>query len=172
MTPAARIAAVIDILESLYADGVVTSSAAQALRSSMQRRRYAGSGDRNAISDLFWQIQRGLSRLCWHLENCNAEITGRHLVLAALVLMERQHDAVPGLFSAEIEHAPAPLSEAEIAAIPILAAGSAMRFFLTRLYDWLNTPKDALVSPKDPMEYWAILRFHQSVSGVGAYGFN
>ena len=65
-----------------------------------------------------------------------------------------------------------PLSEVEIAAIPILAAGSAMRFFLTRLYDWLNTPKDALVSPKDPMEYWAILRFHQSVSGAGAYGFD
>ena len=65
-----------------------------------------------------------------------------------------------------------PLSEAEIAAIPVLAAGSAMRFFLTRLYDWLNTPKHALVSPKDPMEYWAILRFHQSVSGAGAYGFH
>ena len=121
MTPAARIAAVIDILESLYADGVVTSSAAQALRSSMQRRRYAGSGDRNAISDLFWQIQRGLSRLCWHLENCNAEITGRHLVLAALVLMERQHDAVSNLFSAEIKHAPAPLSEAEITMVAKLS---------------------------------------------------
>ena len=65
-----------------------------------------------------------------------------------------------------------PLTKAEITAIPVLAAGSAMRFFLTRLYDWLYTPKDALVSPKDPLEYWAILRFHQSVSGVGAYGFD
>ena len=102
-------------------DGAVTSSAAQALRSSMQRRRYAGSGDRNAISDLFWQIQRGLSRLCWHLESCNAEITGRHLVLAALVLMERQHDALADLFSAEIAHAPAPLSEAEITMVAKLA---------------------------------------------------
>ena len=121
MTPAARIAAVIDILDSLFADSAVTSSAAQALRSSMQRRRYAGSGDRNAISDLFWQIQRGLSRLCWHLETCNAEITGRHLVLAALVLMERQHDALAGLFSAEIAHAPSPLSEAEITMVAKLA---------------------------------------------------
>ena len=121
MTPAARIAAVIDILDSLYVDGAVISSAAQALRLSMQRRRYAGSGDRNAISDLFWQIQRGLSRLCWHLETCNAEITGRHLVLAALVLMERQHDALAGLFSAEIAHAPSPLSEAEITMVAKLA---------------------------------------------------
>lgn len=63
-----------------------------------------------------------------------------------------------------------PLSEVETEAIPILAAGSAMRFFLTRLYDWINTPTDALVSPKDPMEYWSILRFHQSVSGTTAYG--
>ena len=121
MTPAARIAAVIDILDTLYADGAVTSSAAQALRSSMQRRRYAGSGDRNAISDLFWQIQRGLSRLCWHLENCNAEITGRHLVLAALVLIERQHEALADLFSAEIAHAPAPLSDAEMTMVAELA---------------------------------------------------
>jgi homoserine kinase type II len=63
-----------------------------------------------------------------------------------------------------------PLSDDEIKAIPTLAAGSAMRFFLTRLYDWINTPKDALVRPKDPMEYWSILRFHQSVSGPTAYG--
>ncbi len=63
-----------------------------------------------------------------------------------------------------------PLTEPEIEAIPILAAGSAMRFFLTRLYDWIHTPADALVSPKDPMEYWGILRFHQSVSGTTAYG--
>ena len=62
------------------------------------------------------------------------------------------------------------LSVAEKQALPVLAAGSAMRFFLTRLYDWIHTPKDALVSPKDPMEYWSILRFHQSVSGVAAYG--
>ncbi len=65
-----------------------------------------------------------------------------------------------------------PLSFAEKQAIPILAAGSAMRFFLTRLYDWIHTPKDALVSPKDPMEYWAILGFHHSVSGVSAYGLD
>lgn len=63
------------------------------------------------------------------------------------------------------------LSDDEINNIPVLAAGSAMRFFLTRLYDWMNTPENALVSPKDPMEYWSILRFHQSVSGPSAYGF-
>ena len=61
-------------------------------------------------------------------------------------------------------------SEAELAALPLLARGSAMRFLLTRLYDWLNTPKDALVTPKNPLEYLEKLKFHQAVKGPGDYG--
>jgi len=63
-----------------------------------------------------------------------------------------------------------PISAAETAALPILARGSALRFLLTRLYDWLNHPAGAFVKPKDPLEYARKLRFHQSVSGPGAYG--
>ena len=62
------------------------------------------------------------------------------------------------------------LDDAEIMAIPVLAEGAAMRFFLTRLYDWVNTPKHAQVRPKDPMEYWDILHFHQSVGDRSDYG--
>lgn len=62
------------------------------------------------------------------------------------------------------------LQPAEIAALPTLARGSAMRFLLTRLYDLLNHPEGALVRPKDPLEYLARLRFHQSISGPEAYG--
>ncbi len=65
-----------------------------------------------------------------------------------------------------------PLSAAERAALPILARGSALRFLLTRLYDWLNVPPGALVAPKDPLEYWRKLRFHQSVADVRAYGID
>ena len=65
-----------------------------------------------------------------------------------------------------------PLSRTELAALPILARGSAMRFLLTRLYDWLHRPEGALVEPKDPLEYWRKLRFHQDVSGPGAYGLD
>jgi homoserine kinase type II len=61
-------------------------------------------------------------------------------------------------------------SEAEVDGLPLLARGSAMRFLLTRLYDWLNTPPGALVTPKDPLEYVAKLAFHQEVRGPGAYG--
>lgn len=63
-----------------------------------------------------------------------------------------------------------PVSVTELEALPLLARGSALRFLLTRLYDWLNTPAGALVKPKDPLEYLAKLRFHQGVTSPAAYG--
>jgi homoserine kinase type II len=62
------------------------------------------------------------------------------------------------------------IEAAEIQALPILARGAALRFLLTRLYDWLNHPAGAFVKPKDPLEYARKLRFHQAVTGPGAYG--
>lgn len=55
-----------------------------------------------------------------------------------------------------------PLSQAERAALPILARGAAMRFFLTRLHDWEATPEGALVRPKDPLEYERKLAVHRA----------
>jgi homoserine kinase type II len=63
------------------------------------------------------------------------------------------------------------LDAEELTALPLLARGSAMRFLLTRLYDWFNTPQSAFVKRKDPMEYWRKLKFHQSVRTPSAYGF-
>jgi homoserine kinase type II len=63
-----------------------------------------------------------------------------------------------------------PIPEPELAALPILARGAALRFLLTRLYDWLNHPPGAFVKPKDPLEYVRKLRFHQAARDVGAYG--
>ncbi|MHA1108588.1 MAG: homoserine kinase [Alphaproteobacteria bacterium] len=65
-----------------------------------------------------------------------------------------------------------PVTQAEIDALPLLCRGSALRFLLTRLYDLLNHPEGALVRPKDPLEYLRKLRFHQDVSGPGAYGLD
>jgi len=62
------------------------------------------------------------------------------------------------------------LAGEEIQALPLLARGSALRFLLTRLYDWFNTPGTAIVKRKDPMEYWRKLTFHQGVCTPGAYG--
>ena len=63
-----------------------------------------------------------------------------------------------------------PLAPTERAALPILAAGAAMRFLLTRLYDWLHHAPGALVTPKDPLDTLRWLRFHLSVEGARAYG--
>ena len=54
--------------------------------------------------------------------------------------------------------------------LPLLARGAALRFLLTRLVDWFNVPPGALVRPKDPLEYFRKLRFHQGVAGVRDYG--
>ncbi len=63
-----------------------------------------------------------------------------------------------------------PFTADEIATLPLLARGSALRFLLTRLYDWLTVPEGALVVPKDPLEYYRKLRFHRSVTSATAYG--
>lgn len=63
-----------------------------------------------------------------------------------------------------------PLSDAEVAALPLLARGSALRFLLTRLYDWLNVPPGAMVKPKDPLEYHRKLRFHRTIADATGYG--
>lgn len=62
------------------------------------------------------------------------------------------------------------LSPGECDAIPTLARGAAMRFFLTRLIDWADTPKDALVRPKNPLDYAERLGFHRRAKGIEDYG--
>ena len=63
-----------------------------------------------------------------------------------------------------------PLNKNEYEALPILCRGAALRFLLTRVYDWLNTPENALVRPKNPDEYIAKLRFHQGIKSAAEYG--
>ncbi len=62
------------------------------------------------------------------------------------------------------------LTEAELAGLPLLARGAALRFLLTRTYDLLNTDAIALVKTKDPREYLRKLRFHQGVTSYRDYG--
>lgn len=59
-------------------------------------------------------------------------------------------------------HAVRPITTEERAALSILGRGAALRFLLTRTYDWLNQVDGALVTPKDPKEYIIKLKFHQS----------
>lgn len=65
-----------------------------------------------------------------------------------------------------------PLNAGELSALPLLARGSALRFLLTRTYDWINHPEGALVRPKDPREYLAKMQFHRGVTSPAAYGLD
>lgn len=65
-----------------------------------------------------------------------------------------------------------PFSEAEMNCLPLLCRGASLRFLLTRLYDWLNQVEGALVKPKDPVEYFKKLQFHQAVETAAAYGLD
>ncbi|MEW9854141.1 homoserine kinase [Novosphingobium sp. M1R2S20] len=53
-----------------------------------------------------------------------------------------------------------PLSAEEREALPLLARAASLRFLATRAYDWINTPTDALVTPKDPMAFARRLAFY------------
>jgi len=55
------------------------------------------------------------------------------------------------------------ISEKEKKSLNILCRGAAMRYFLTRLYDYKNTPKTALIKIKDPKEYYQKLLIHNNL---------
>ena len=63
------------------------------------------------------------------------------------------------------------LEHAEVAALPVLCRGAALRFMLTRLVDWLNVPPGAMVQPKDPLEYDRRLTFHRGAERAEDYGW-
>ena len=63
------------------------------------------------------------------------------------------------------------LEEEEKESLKILCHGAAMRFLLTRVFDYLNLTEDALVKIKDPVEYLKRLEFHNSVKNYQDYFF-
>lgn len=71
-----------------------------------------------------------------------------------------QYDAAVGAGLVEGYASHFELLPEERAALPVLAEGAAIRFFLTRMWDWLNTPADALVTRKDPLAYLRRLDFY------------
>jgi len=61
------------------------------------------------------------------------------------------------------------LSEDEKKYLPILSMGAAMRFFLTRLYDFYHTDNKANVKIKDPFEYLKKIEFHSTIKNFNEY---
>ena len=63
------------------------------------------------------------------------------------------------------------LSEEEKNSLKILCQGAAIRFLLTRVFDYLNLTEGAIVEIKDPVEYLKRLEFHNNVSDFRDYFF-
>ena len=63
------------------------------------------------------------------------------------------------------------LTEEEKKSLKILCQGAAIRFLLTRVFDYLNLTKGAIVKIKDPIEYLKRLEFHDSVKNYQDYFF-
>jgi len=104
MTPAARLQASIELLETILGED---RPADAVLAQYFKGRRFFGAKDRRAVQDQVWQIIRHRARLSWALgaENANA----RMLVAASLVALEkRAMDSVAGLFSGA-KNGPEPL---------------------------------------------------------------
>ena len=63
------------------------------------------------------------------------------------------------------------LDEEEKKSLKVLCQGAAIRFLLTRVFDYLNLTEGAIVKIKDPVEYLKRLEFHESVKNYQDYFF-
>tara|TARA_B100000315_G_scaffold36657_1_gene31316 strand:+ start:1101 stop:2069 length:969 start_codon:yes stop_codon:yes gene_type:complete len=63
------------------------------------------------------------------------------------------------------------LTEEEKKSLKVLCQGAAIRFLLTRVFDYLNLTEGAIVKIKDPVEYLKRLEFHDSVKNYQDYFF-
>ena len=51
-------------------------------------------------------------------------------------------------------------------ALPLFFRGACLRFLLTRCYDWINTPANALVTRKDPLAFLRRLDFYSDDANI------
>ena len=110
MTPAARLSAAIELIDTIDAQRV---PAAKALKEWGTAHRYAGSGDRAAISGLIWDVLRRRASSAWIMD----DDTPRARVLGMLKLERGMDaDAIAALCDGG-RFAPEPLSDAERAAL-------------------------------------------------------
>ncbi len=117
MTPAARIAASIELLTEIAA---APRRPADAVANAFFRdRRFIGSGDRRAVSDRAWRVLRHQRRLSWWLGRFDAGASPRLLVAASLVLEGWTAEGVAQSYSGG-QYGPAPLLQPEAAAVRAL----------------------------------------------------
>ena len=118
MTPAARLAAAIELLTEI--DAAPRRPADAVANAFFRDRRFIGSGDRRAVSDRAWRVLRTRRRLCWWLERAGTAPTPRMLVAASLLLEGWTASGVRQSYSGG-QYGPAPMLAAEAEAAERLA---------------------------------------------------
>lgn len=113
MTPAARIAAAIELVEAIIERGAVAD---RTIHAYFKTRRYAGSGDRSAIADLVYTVLRHRASLGHGLNR--ADPGARLLCLAAARrLTGGSTETVAAALAAGGAYGPPPLEAAEAEAL-------------------------------------------------------
>lgn len=113
MTPAARLAAAIDLLAEV--DAAPRRPADAVANDFFRARRYIGSGDRRAVSDRVWRVLRARRRLEWWLARAGTAPTPRMLAAASLLTEGWTASGIAQTYSGG-QYAPAPLIGPEKAA--------------------------------------------------------
>jgi len=131
MTPAARLSAAIELIDTIDAQRI---PAAKALKEWGTAHRYAGSGDRAGISGLVWDVLRRRSSSAWLMDGD----TPRARVLGMLKLERGMDaDAIAALCDGG-RFAPEPLSDAERAALTSRSLEGAPAHIAGDYPDWLD----------------------------------
>src|SRR5438270_2663318 len=137
MTPAARLSAAIELIETIDTNRI---PAAQALKEWGTAHRFAGSGDRAAIAGLVWDVLRRRSSSAWLMD----ADTPRARVLGMLKLERGMElDAIAALCDGG-RFAPEPLSETERAALTSRSLSDAPAHIAGDYPEWLDAPLAAV----------------------------
>lgn len=143
MTPGARLAAAIELLDAVDRAGPPIEPTVERF---VRARRYMGAKDRRAVVEHLYAALRAERRLAWHLARAGAaEPTPRIRLLAVLVLVHGMAPAEAAALFSGTGHAPAPLDDAEVALAAALAGRPldhpAMPAAVALEYpDWLDAP--------------------------------
>src|SRR6266702_4653594 len=132
MTPAARLSAAIELIDTIEKDRV---PAAKALKEWGTAHRFAGSGDRAAIAGLVWDMLRRYSSSAWLMDADTARAR-----LIGMLRLERNMDTatMAALFDGS-RFAPAPLTEAEQAALASRSLKDAPAAIAGDYPEWLDS---------------------------------
>ena len=121
MTPGARVAATIELLDEIVSRSLMNERGRPAdlvANAYFRSRRFIGGGDRRAVSERVWSLLRRYGQLTWWLERTrHPDRSARAVVAADLILVESNNLAQLAAMFDGGRYRPAPLDEAELRAL-------------------------------------------------------